>query len=294
MYKHLFKRQKPCQAEEHNIELTDEIKNQILENRIYHMPQPKTFATNFIQNQQVINYIASIDAIEKLTKYTDYKKIELLTFDQTIEDKFMAKAKRLENDEYRYGFELTKDDLFDVIDQVSNAYRFKTFQDLNIYYDTKVNKLKIFDGEWEEMLTNRGIRKIIEAIQSHYWNEYECYLLKKIYTPGDVYRAQKFREQIEEYYRFIGSFDIDPYCRNRANSNILGNNDDTQYEIGEEWYGKYVKIRDNTKKSDLSDNKKNVLDIIRKNSAKNIEELNKKVFELFACDEIFQEMISNQ
>ena len=39
--RHLYIKKKPCQSIENDIELTDEIKETILNNRIYHMPKEK-------------------------------------------------------------------------------------------------------------------------------------------------------------------------------------------------------------------------------------------------------------
>lgn len=295
--RHFFNKKKLCPGQELELELSDDIKDIVLKNRVYQPPKQDTSSvvTNintYMQNFTNINtFIANIDTIDKLIKYTDYNKIELLTLDQSVEEKFIAKTRRLENDGYKFGFELKRDDLLDIVDQVSNAYKFQTFQDLNIYYDSKVNKLKIFDGEWEEMLTNKGVKKIIETIQNNYWDEYECYLLRKVYCKdGDLFRSQKCKELVEEYYKFIGSFDIEPYSKGKSDDTITSNGSN-DYSISEEWYSRYVRIRDNIKKSEINEMKRNVLDIIRKNSARNVEELNKKVFELFSTDEAFKDVL---
>lgn len=292
MRRHLFLKKKPCPAQKDNIELTEDIKNFVLDNRIYHPPNENKVINNYIQNINTINnFIANIDDIDKLMKFNDYTRVELLSLDQTLENKFVSTTKRLECDRFKYGFELNKDDLFDVIDQVSNAYKFHTFQDLNIYYDKKMNKLKIYDGEWEEMLTEKGLKKIIETIQSCYWDEYECYLLRRLHN-ADIFMRQRCKELIDEYYKFIGAFELPPYCKNKSNIEILGESEGAdEYALSDEYYGKYMRIVENTKKGELKTIKKNVLDIIKVNSARNIDELNKKVFELFSSDEAFKSVI---
>lgn len=75
MYIHLTNLKKPCPATEQDIEITQEVKECILINRIYHAPQqPQQTIYNYINNnQQINNIIADMDAINELQAYFDTK-----------------------------------------------------------------------------------------------------------------------------------------------------------------------------------------------------------------------------
>ena len=185
-----------------------------------------------------------------------------------------------------------------MIDQVSKVHicesddnSAKTFEDLNIVYDKHADKLKIFDGEWEDMLLQRGLKKILQTIQSYYWDAYECYLLRKLNSSTTGLNNVKMKELLIEYYKFIGCFDVEPFAKNKENVDVLGRPNRTSenpFSVCDEWYPIYIKTRDNIRKSEINAVKKIVLEIIRKNSDRNINELNKRVFELFNVDEGFK------
>ena len=294
MFKHLYKLKKLCPGQDSNIELSEEIKQCVLDNRVY-IPEKVHHHSTIINNYHNINnFIAGLDVLEKLSRYMKHKNMELICFEQAIEDKYSKTVKRLENDAWKYGFELKRDDLLDIIDQISkvelNVDRVKTFEDLNIYYDKNADKLKIYDGEWEEMLTNKGVKKILEIIQSCYWDAYECYLLRKLFGDANAFNKQRCRELLVEYYKFIGCFDVEPFVKNKDNEEIIGRPcSSDEFSICDEVYHLYVNTRDNIKKSEINEVKKSVLDIIRKNSDRNANELNKRIFELFNMDEEFKE-----
>ena len=219
---------------------------------------------------------------------------ELICFDQSIEYKYSKTVEKLENNTWKYGFELKREDLLDIIDEISkvelNIDKVKTFEDLNIYYDKNADKIQLYDGEWEEMLSYKGVKKILEIIQSYYWDAYECYLLRKCFNDTSAFNKQVCKELLREYYKFIGCFDVEPFVKNKDNESILGRPcNSVEFSICDEIYKLYVSTRDNVKKSEINCVKKSVIDIIRKNSDRNTTELNKRIFELFNMDEDFKE-----
>ena len=64
------------------------------------------------------------------------------------------------------------------------------------------------------------------------------------------------------------------------------NDEDTS--ISEKYYALYVKTRDDIKKGFINTINKQVIDIIKKNSQRNVNELNKKVTSLFHMEEEFK------
>jgi hypothetical protein len=296
MKDHLYLRKKKCPALENDIELTDEIKEYILNNRIYKIPKqqniinPQTvYNQTIINNNTMNNYINKLDTMDKLNKITEHKKIELMGLEFSIEDKYIREIKRLEKDVYKYGFTLKEADFLNIVDTITNVA--DNFEHCNVLYDTAMNKLKLYKGNWESFILDIGIKELIQLIQDSYLYQYELYLLKKIYgqTGFINYRDNaRYKESLEEYFRFIGIFDVKPSCYEKMNCDIL-ENDDEEYTIEEKCRIQYEKLA--IPKSEISKVKKIVTDLIKRNGKNNIKELNKLVIETMNIDEEFKECI---
>jgi hypothetical protein len=297
MHAHFYKKKKPCPMLKNIIELTDEIKQHILHNYIYILPINETltpdngtkYINTTINNYNTVNnFITNMDVLDKMKKYLDHKQIELLNFQDKVESKYISKVKRLDNNTYKYGFQLSSDDFLEIINDISTICNGESFENFNIMYDNKINKLKLYEqGTWEEMLLNSGIKNIIQTIQDYYLNSYEHYLLRMISSPDtSPYKRQQCKQLLQEYYSFIGAFEIPAYVQNLSDDTI---NED----IVDQYWKLYTDTRDNLKRCDINKIKKDVVDILKRNTIKNIEEMNKKVLELFKIDETFkQNMLS--
>lgn len=113
MQDHFYKLKKPCPKILNNIELTEEIKENILQNRIYYIEKKPTTINQTINNSinnsinnynQINNFINNLDIIDKITGYSDHNKIELIDFQDKVENKYNSKVKRLNTNAYKYGF----------------------------------------------------------------------------------------------------------------------------------------------------------------------------------------------
>lgn len=295
MNKHLYTKKKPCPMIENEIELTLDIKEHILNNRIYKITQPATVQqviNNNINNYNTINnFVANLDTIEKLTKYTEYKKIDVIDFNQSVEDKYAGKVKRLESNPNKYGFELQIHDFLDIINEISKVSNEGTFE-FSMLYDSKINRLKFYeDGVWEEILLAKGLKQIITVIQDALFDSYEFYLIRKMNNDACFRTRQEMKELLEEYYKFIGCFDVNPKSKDKSDGYILQDQDNEDFEVSEKCWQTYNRVRDNLKKVEINSLKKEVLDIIKRNSSKNIDEMNKKIVELFQMDENFKNII---
>jgi hypothetical protein len=308
MRKHLYDKIKPCPKILNDIDLTDDIKDYILANHVYRLPPPTlqptiTINQNINNNNTINNLIANIDSVEKLSKFMNHQKIELLSCDDTITNKFSNTVQQLENGVDDENLILDKHNLLEVIDQVSSLVD-ESFENLNIIYDQKFNKLKLYeDGEWNQFILISGIRTLLMKTQEVYFNPYECYLIRKIeYSNIGPFNKQVFREKLTDYYKFIASFDIAPYVKNKNDTeikfnfmdekhNAFLNHTDENREMPIRYMSMYCKIKDDLKQSHLNKIKKDVIDIVKKNSQKNIDELNKKVFALFNMDDEFKNSI---
>lgn len=83
----------------------------------------------------------------------------------------------------------------------------------------------------------------------------------------------------------IEYFDIDPLTKDKTDDDDSNNCDRSK---SEKYYDLYVKTRDETKRGFINSINKQVIDIIKKNSQRNVNELNKKVTSLFHMEEEFK------
>ena len=309
MRKHLYCLKKPCSATHRDIDLTPEDKDRILRNRILKPPEPppqNIIQTNNINQvinnyNQINNLISKMDPIDKITRYNEYKSLELMDFEEKLEEQYHLEVRRLDHGKMKH-CEMDKNSFLSVVDTVT------TIQDidkLNIIYDEVPNKIKLFCcGEWRSSLLDAGIQDIVSKIQSCYLDYYECYLLRKFYDVS-IASPQKshIRELIEDYYKFIACFDIIPYVKNKNNNEILYPSDDPRhhstsntcpedlYTIEEQWYPCYKRIKGALMMTEVKHVKREVADIVKKNTKANIIELNKRMMEVIQVDEEFKNTV---
>ena len=307
MRNHLYAKKVMCPATKNVIELTDDLKQHILDNRIYHITDNKTTVTQVpptinttIHNYHVMNaLISGMDPLEKLTKYVDYKIVQITDIEDHLEEAFILKSKRLENNKVKH-FSMSIPDMLEVVDSVTSMCQVENF---NIIYDEKLNKLKLFScGNWKSQLIDSGIKELIEKIQSCYLGSYECYLIRKTIS-SPPFEKRQAEEHLEMFYKFIACFDITPYVTDKTNNQIIYNIDDDryheqtstndidEYSLQDTWFAKYKKIKDSINTQEHNKVTKSVRDIIKRNSRNNIIDLNKKMMELFQMDESFKKSI---
>lgn len=302
MRKHLYSLKKPCSGHVNDIELSDVIKETILKNKLYKIPEertPQQIINQTINNyQQINNLINTMDTIEKINRYNEYKNLELIDFEDRIETQFAQTARKLDGKMFR-DFKLNFASIMEVIDSVTLMV---DTEKMNVLYDEIPNKLKIFCyGEWKCLLLEAGIKEIIEKIQACYLDYYECYLHRKLVdTDSNVQYRVEIRERLEEYYKFLAYFNILPYIHGKNNYQVLYSQDDPKYNtyisyndygnysIQDEWLNKYNDLKDSILLSDFNRIKKEVQTIIKKNTKASILELNKKMMEIIQMDENFK------
>lgn len=296
---HLYKLKKPCpQCFNNEVQLTDEIKEHILKNRIYIPPKKEDkIVPSIINNnyQQINNYINTMEIVEKMNTYTGHAKVELIDFSEKVGDVYSSKTKRLVSDDYKYG-KLKSADFLEIIDDVSKIIR-EDFEDFNLIYDEKLNKIKMYDcGEWETNLIDKGLARLIEIVQDAYMDAYECYLIKKIIKSTTSHRdRQELKEHLNIYYKFIQVFDVDPFVKDKSDVQILSYPDIVEktgtHNIEDEYCKIYEEIKDQCTRGELLKIKKEVLDIIKRNSKNNIQEFNKKIMGLVKMDIVFKQQL---
>ncbi len=119
-------------------------------------------------------------------------------------------------------------------------------------------------------------------------------MLRKIHiTEKNEITKQKYKEHLEEYYKFIGCFEIKPYIEDKNDCDILGDNDGDYgvYKVEEKWMPRYKEIVDNMKRYEINKTKRSVDNILKNNTIKNLKNLNKEIIDLVTNDEEFKASI---
>lgn len=306
---HFFDVKKKCPSLVNDVELTEDIKKHILENRIYRIPQPSSAPpppTQIINqtinmNNYINNYVGSMDVMNKLGKYVEYKRLPLLGYEDTIRNRYeddancLIQCKTLDVEVAA----LRRDDILAIVDcvtKVSEAGSTDDSIELNVLYDNKAKKLRLYqDGVWDDDMVLIGVKKLIISIQQIYLDMYECYLIQKLKDP-DTHFSKRYmgRTLLEEYYKFIGCFSVFPYIKGKTNQLIVnGYNDDNKYSLEEEYMALYTTVTGRLTKQEMKQTCKDVVDIIKGNTKRNIDDLNRKVINLIHMDESFKEELFN-
>jgi hypothetical protein len=296
MRNHLFNRKKDCPATENDIELTKEIKEYILKNRIYKIPkeikQP-TVIQNIQYNNTMNNFIKNINTIDKLNKYLEYNNIETTSLEDNVQNHFYRRITNLKTDAFKFGYDMGNNRLFDIFEEIT---KIRNLQDMNIIYDDKLKELSLFkSGSWETMLIERGIKEILEMLKEYFLDHYELFLFRRIYTiEKNQIEKQKYKGHLEDYYKFIGTFDLRPIIADKDDSEILGEDHGEKgvFKLEEKWIKNYTNLIDNMKRYEINKIKKDIDIIVKNNSNKNLNELNKKIIELLTTEEEFKEIFT--
>lgn len=303
MYRH-FHRDRICAANITDVDLTDSIKEKVLTGRIYHPPPKVEYPTSSnITNIQQINTFMNVindtmTPVEKIQKYAKYKDVHMIPLDEELNDKFTnikyKLRKAYENQSTSvYKHELKIGDFNNMIDEISQSKE-KDFNDFNIIYDSEMNKISFLDddGEWKASLEGQALYDIVYMIQDNYYDEYEIYLIRKI-KRNNPYDAQCAKELLLEYYKFISVFDLPPFCV-KDDTNFFADVPYGGSMIKEEFYPMYCEVKNNMKSSEKRNLYKTVVDIIKRNSAKNIKNLNTSIRVLFSSDQHFKRYLMEQ
>lgn len=285
MKKHLYGLQALCPAK-NNLELTDTIKSHVMTDRIYHPPPKQTAQQVLIQNIQQNNiiqtYIAKMDNTQKLEHYLQHIEAPLIDYLTSIETKYEKQIKKLQTKSrpFRKYDTLNLEGFINVLDNCTLASH---VQEMNVMYDKVLDKIKIFEGEWENHLFKYGVKELIEKIQEVYLDYYEEHLLRQ-YTQASGFDKQCVVEALKEYYEFLECFDVAPRLTESDEEWIQGLNDES--------VGQMLRaVRDDLKASKLKDVKKMVYDVIKKNCTANALDLNNKMMDLIKMDEGFKTKI---
>jgi hypothetical protein len=282
MRRHLYRSKRPCQNV-NGVELTDEIREYILKNKVVAnnvdnnvVKEPQYIVNNYINNLNQFSVYDKINGFLKHNETTlqDYQDKVLTMFEETTDKLEFDSNYDLAKDSI---YKLDDDDFLDIINQTCKV-RIPTLDDFNMFYDPKLDYLSIVEnGEWKDSLLRRGIKQVIETIQLSYLNVYEKYLLRRIYFTTSPRLKQVCEELLQVYYSFISSFDIEPYVKDKSDDDILDNGKINKYDLGEKIYAKYKDVKSNLKDATKRSRIAAVVKVIQKNSKINLYNLDQKV-----------------
>jgi hypothetical protein len=285
MRKHLHNLLKPCPQSENNIDLTEQIKDCIMKNRVYHIPkqtQTQILIQQINNNQQINNFVSKMDTFEKIRKLNDKATTSLLTFDEQIQKDF-------EDDIYSFSMvetgldelSIRKGNILGIIDKLT---KYDNMDTMNVVYDKTPNKLSIFDeGDWETYAFEHGVVQLLHKIKTTYLDNYEEFLLDKLSMDDYPRERQKAKELLQEYYNFIVSFDLRPLIVECKTTKII--------DYNEQYYKIYDKVKNNIKLSHAKELKRNVYQMVKNNCSASMLELNKRMMDIICTDEEFKNTV---
>lgn len=270
MMKHLYHLKKQCPGTCHDVELTEEIKKAIISNRVYCPPvqvTPPTINQTINNYNQMNNFISKMDPLERLKKYMHHQNIEMVNLEDHVESLYSYQINKLESNSFREFF-LDHHAILDIVNKVTEGNNVET---MNVIHDSHSDKLRIYNaGAWCCELFDKGIIDVLNTIKQTYLDIYETYLDNK-YDASNAFERQCICERIEDYYRFLVCFNLRPEC--------------------DAFHDHYKDVEENIKMSEVNKTRKQVYDIIKKNSRTSLIELNRKMMDIIQVDEVFKTTI---
>ena len=291
MRKHLFATIKQCPACNNNVELTDVVKQYILDNRVYKVEEKQTPSITLNQTinnyNQILNYVNKMDVVDKITKYTEYKQTPLIEFEENIHQCYKHHIEKLESNKF-LDFQMDERTLMEAIDTLTHN---TDASKMNVVHDVLSDRVRLFqDGEWVSLMFDAGIDELISRVKSCYLDSYETYLIRRHVQSSSAFQKQQMMERLQEYYKFIICFDLDPVVMGQTDDDIVQNGNDT-YDIEERFMGVFRRIRDDIKYCDVVRLRKQVAHVVKKNSKASMAALNIQMLELIHADEQFKEVV---
>jgi len=298
---HLKIMKRICPTAIRDLVLTDEIKETVLRERLYHPPVNPSITQTINNIHMMNNFIASMDPISKLKHITEHHNIELVDFETRVEKLYKRDVHRFITDGFRRDVVYNKEHFMDMVSDITSSG--SEISDMNIVYDSNTDHVHFAVGEeWELRRSQPAILFLVETLVLYNLSFYEIYLIRKLVSG----RCVQLEECLTMYYHFIGCFNIQPYVFEKNDSMVLFNESDIGYSdtsdksdieahrIVDKYNSMYLRIRNTLTDADRRSASKEVIDILKSNHKLNISQLNKHILEVLRVDEGFKtRMISN-
>lgn len=301
---HLYKLKKPCAARtiEQDIELTDEIKEYILNNRIY-----QHISTQIVPNIQQIqnihniqNIVVNMNDIDKIKLLLDYNGKTLIGYGDQLELDHAKTIQKLRENNFRNRFRIEPDSFLDIIDQSVSGNKSET---MNLLFNPSLNKILMFqDDEWETYLVEPGLKKVITRNRDYYLEYYEYFLLQNYFDLNvNAQLRNNYHNQLKEYFKFLSYFDVLPSSYQDFSGELKTNQDilpkfqnDNEYYLSEFCFQLQKNEKISLKQPDINQMRRKVIDIIKCNSLHNQKTLNKNIVNLVNMDPEFKQKLIQQ
>lgn len=303
MRRHLYDGKNTCKALKRDINLTDEIKEYILENHAYvesnPVTQPPPSVTQILNtHNNMINYIANMSTVTKLNELIAYNNAELTDFETVVEEKYSAKFAKFRKGKFKAIVHFDPNNVLAAVDEVTRAQQ-ADMSDFVVRYDDDRYHVLLEDGNWEMYLQNNFVKYLIDMIVSYYLEAYEIYLIRKLELPGNAGLMEKpaIAASLEEYYKFISVFDVDPYVRGKVDRDLLQDDasddeptfhDVEAHRVVDKYNETYMRMKESASASFKRESVKLVVDIVKSNAKTNVKELNKCIFNAMKVDNEFK------
>lgn len=256
-----------------DLELSDEIKDHVLLNRIYKVKKLPNVKQIIINNTQINNYFNKMDLSGKVSLLNSQpmqcsdKVLNLVRRESTIH----------QND--TPGLVIDKTYLQDLVGKMCRSNG-KDLSDMNVLIDVKSNSMAMFEeDEWREYDIPSGARHLMICIHSNFMNEHERYLLRCIDKSKNLRARQDLKDQILKYYKIVASYDLEPYCLHKCDDDIIDNGS-TEHRLEDEFYPKFIKIKNTLSNSERNSLCKMIIMTIKSNGKNSTLMLNTKLCEL--------------
>ena len=286
-----FGRKNPC-VNDNDVDLTEEVKELVLTDRIYHPPKKSLNASITINTLN--KFVANMSFNEKMTHVLDYKQKRLVCFEDRLETRFENRSNRLLQNKYPDGFFLDENGFYKLIDTVTKVDK-DHIEDLNVFYKKTVKRFELYSGtSWESFIEEEGANELIRLMKSYFLDTYEQYLIRHLHC--DKYQSlnrYKLLEHLKIYYKFIAIFELRPSIADIDDDEILGHSlvEDNNRHLAETYMNLYGEEKNKLKKSDINTTKRKVINIIKENTIHNISELNEIIIEILKTDDTFRQQL---
>jgi len=289
MRRHLYDLKNPCPGQKNKIILTEEIKQEILRDRVYEI---KTVEDKTKCTLNLTNCVIEMDPKDKIDSIHLWNDQKPLNFGDKIEQNHGKIIKKLEDRSLKYGFGLQKNNFLEIVDQSVHINSASDLHKVNLLYIKELNKIAIYhDDEWIYYLFESGLNRIIDIIRNYYLTSYEKYMLYKIFVDksASAFEANIYKNLLNEYFSFLVAFEVYPSSKDEKNEDFLsGFSHDNPYFISDFCMTRYNEQKNIMKRADISRIRRSIGDIVKTNSGANMKLLNKHIIDLAVNDEDFK------
>jgi len=160
MKRHLYELKNPC-TNKTGLELTDEIRENVICNRNYSILYPSVSTETVKAQYQNINQIlGSMEVISKLNHCLDYYGKRIQDANEYFEGLHSNIVSRLCEDNFNTPHLVGRDDLMMLVDDLAKING-RNHDEMNVIYDEMLDRIKIYiDDQWEVHMIQPGLKRI--------------------------------------------------------------------------------------------------------------------------------------